>query len=135
MSIAGVAILSTIALAFHPVVATAEIASGVQESGQDRIETYSCGELLCGGPVVLEERRDDVSYFPLVSVFPGMWLGPVASAPPRIGTRWVSGTIYDSWMGTGYRFAVTLGSDGSRETVGYIGAPLLGGTAFWVRLE
>ena len=135
MSIVGVAALIGIALAFHPVVATAEITGGVQEVGKDRIETYPCGELLCGGPVVLEERRENVGFVPLVRALPGMWIGPVAGAPRRIGKHWVGGTIYDSWMGKGYQFAVTLERDASREAVGYVGAPLLGGVGFWIRLE
>ena len=135
MSIAGVAALIGIALAFHPVVAAAEITGGVQEAGRDRIETYSCGELLCGGPVVLEERRENVGFVPLVGALPGMWIGPGAGASRWVGKHRVGGTIHDSWMGRGYRFAVTLERGGSRAAVGYVGAPLLGEAVFWIRLE
>ena len=135
MSIAGVAALIGSALAFHPVVATAEVAAGVQEAGKDRVETRSCGVLLCGRPVVLEEQRVNVRYLPFVRALPGMWIGPVAGTPRRTDGHRVSGTIYDSWMGRNYRFAVTRESDGSREAVGYIGAPFLGGAAFWIRLH
>lgn len=129
----GIAAMLAVLLAVHPAGAAADDAGGVQETGESQIAGYPCGELLCGGPVVLEERRGSIRSFPLLGALPLMAAGLIAGSSISDGKPWIGGTFYDPRLRKAYRYALFLDNDGTRKGRGYFGVPLSQGGMVWIR--
>ena len=105
------------------------------------IETYACGDMLCGRIQALDEPMDREGQPKKDKNNPNPALRdrPLVGAEMMTGFRrkndivWTGGSIYDMRDGRTYRGRLTLAEDGTLKVRGYLGTPIIGQTVVWTR--
>ncbi len=114
------------------------------EGGAAQVEISRCGDALCGRIVWLRSPLDETGCAlrdrsngtvslrdrPLLGLDILQGLKPADTA----GQVWTGGTIYDPTSGKTYTCTLHLAGDNHLQLRGYIGIPLLGRTATWIRV-
>jgi uncharacterized protein (DUF2147 family)/fucose 4-O-acetylase-like acetyltransferase len=114
------------------------------EGGAAQVEIRSCDDALCGEVVWLRSPfdehgcvlRDRWNPDPALRDRSVIGLEIVRGLLPAPGSaqRWTGGAVYDPTSGRTYRATLTLDGEDRVQLRGYVGVPLLGRTATWVRV-
>lgn len=114
------------------------------EDGAGHVAIEPCDEHLCGTLVWIEDPldadgepvRDGNNPDPTLQDRPVLGLTILKDvAPTRRSNVWSGGTIYDPESGNTYRVRLTLSNPDTLQVRGYVGAPMLGQTTTWRRIE
>jgi uncharacterized protein (DUF2147 family) len=114
------------------------------EGGAAQIEVRDCNGALCGRVVWLRSPFDEHGcelrdrHNPADSMRQRPVIGlEILSGLERSSSAegvWTAGTLYDPGSGNTYRASLTVAGENRLELRGYVGIPLLGRTATWIRV-
>jgi uncharacterized protein (DUF2147 family) len=127
-----------------PVFAMTPVGLWYAEGGAAQVEIRACGDALCGRIVWLRSPLDETGCDlrdrsngdaslrdrPLLGLEILQGLKPADAE----GKVWTDGTIYDPTSGKTYRCSLGVEGDDRLHLRGYVGIPLLGRTATWIRV-
>jgi glucan biosynthesis protein C len=140
---AATVVLAASLLAAEPALAVASpIGLWYAERGAARVRIETCGEALCGRVVWLRSPFDEDGcplrdrWNPSTALRdrPVLGLEVLQGLVPELDGTWTRGTVYDPGSGNTYTCRLTMDGDDRLRLRGYVGIPLLGRTATWIRV-